>query len=1192
MSNKRGQANIIVSIGMVAAVIFVMFSAFNYINTVGLSSQIEITAQNSIFQTLATKDYVLQQANYLFDKAQLFDAFQIAPVRSFFSNGSVAVSQPPTIDCGYINATTRLPFIPVAKVYYWHNANGYTCLPDNQEILYGLTKLLNQSIFSEVNTSGLNIHSFLDLNLTKASDGLFKGNFTAPYLNDTYTIVYNRNNFTYPVKVIDYGTPCKSGQTVCPTKNETVYDGPIGGDINLNGSIFSVYPENDIMRGVLDQQAYLSPFFSGANVNGFLSPNAQFAVTSLPNGVSIVIYSTQQSVTTGSSTKIETLFYMTPLLDQNVYTLNAAIKYDEAHGLTASESQQELYNNSAVNIGGIWYNFTISTNINGVFNIFPENYSILPFEPHFVYYKYILNQFDQSGTQNLLFPNYKPLHVSFSLFPLYNPEVCLSYNEVQFTLQNCLSVSGYFADTNYISQIMQLGTAFVNQSFPIGSKQIQGFAQYELYNYLENVVHGVNLKTVSVNGQPKYDWYSALLLALGSPNGESYILNQLAPVKENYYGTTVYNCSKDITLCRNLLSTTISQDIMSLFNSQIPKEVSFLSGTPFNVNVLNLSVNATEKNICPNYNKYNASVSYSFKINSTNSTGPSEEVLGIPISINFAYQNGLNLTPSESCGIQNSPYESSYPGFSQTLVGASATYLNCAPITAAKFLNNTCVASVETNDPSMKQYFQALGATCQTAPGSDYFCEGYKFDSNSPLIPFYYERRITQGNSCPSYVVVNGENFSYSPNTGSSKYFYKLISMYGGGATSVGENYDNWTMAVVNGTNLDSSIIPDNFSVNVGVAMKGPSPSFNLLLSSNPSLSSQFTAIQLNGGDIGNAILNYTSTGLVPIASSQYSSATSVENNLQVNKYCYSSNNCTLSMSVNGINGASILPPSAQSIQIFSNGLKLLGLSTGSSTSEDIVNYFFVNQYSPGYNPVNFTYPAEPESSLNGNLYRSFGLSASNNTYYTLLVLNPRTFSTAYQLPVAIDSNFNASDLLVPYIKVFGMYTGDNTPVQLSWWNQTPMQPGSTLWVNLTRDVPDSLYVVYGSGAFNPSDMADNGSLVFPLFYSASEPSLSSKMFTYPKDQHNFPPSFSSFGINLTNLGVNPPNIYNSTISAVYQQFACISTKPVLRVTLINATYSPYPTNFSINSLYNNYNPLYPNLTIIGEKSYNNWALT
>ena len=109
MLNTKGQANMIVVLGMVAATVYITLNAFGYIGNVGLSSKIEITAQNSIYQTLALKDYLIQEATYNFQKAELFDGLAL---------------RPSSLDCGYINTSKSLPFVPVPRVYYWRNPAG------------------------------------------------------------------------------------------------------------------------------------------------------------------------------------------------------------------------------------------------------------------------------------------------------------------------------------------------------------------------------------------------------------------------------------------------------------------------------------------------------------------------------------------------------------------------------------------------------------------------------------------------------------------------------------------------------------------------------------------------------------------------------------------------------------------------------------------------------------------------------------------------------------------------------------------------------------------------------------------------------------------------------------------------------------------------------------------------------------
>jgi len=109
--DKKGQANIIAAIGLIAAVVFAVLNLINYISNIGLSSTIQVTAQQSIYSVLSEKDYVLQQANYKFDEAEVLAGFLLNP-----DSGG--------INCGYINTTSVLPFIPVPKIYYWHTLSG------------------------------------------------------------------------------------------------------------------------------------------------------------------------------------------------------------------------------------------------------------------------------------------------------------------------------------------------------------------------------------------------------------------------------------------------------------------------------------------------------------------------------------------------------------------------------------------------------------------------------------------------------------------------------------------------------------------------------------------------------------------------------------------------------------------------------------------------------------------------------------------------------------------------------------------------------------------------------------------------------------------------------------------------------------------------------------------------------------
>jgi len=1139
MLNTKGQANMIVVLGMVAATVYILLNAFGYIGNVGLSSKIEITAQNSIYQTLALKNYLIQEANYNFQKAEVFDGLTL---------------QPSSLNCGYINTSQSLPFVPVLKVYYWRNLAGQICLPNNNLIEYGLETLLNKNSFEIVNSSKISIHSNLVLNLSERNNIVFSSNFSAPFLSNKYKFQYNSSSGNFSV--------CEWFSSGCTYVDSKL---PLGANFNLSNIEFTSLPLQDVVSGVIDQSVSVSAFFSGSS----LSPSSQYTLVTFPNGNVAVLYT--------NTVSNQTSFYLTPMPNENLYSLNSVISYDNANGIP----QIKLVNDSKSGFifDGINYTFSVTSNINGIFTIKPTNYVMFGMQPEFVYYKYIINSIQNSGTQNLLFPNNQNLYVSYSLLPLYSPQVCVNYNEGQYDLQNCLTLSDSIISNNYLSTLMQLGIAFVNQNFPIGNQEVEGFAQYEIDNYISNAINAVNLKTVSVNGEPKYDWYSALILQLGSSQGASYLLNKLNRVKEPYYGTYIYNCTQnasDLIYCRNLLASTLSQDIMALLQQQMPQELTFLSGANFNINVLNFSINASEINSCVNAGNYSVKSNYSYSVKSLPVSGNfSEEVLGIPISLDFGYQNNLNLTPTESCGIQKSPYSTGYPGFSEALITNNMTYINCAPIISQSFLNHTCIASLQTSNSSMEKYLNstssaASGEYCREMANGQYFCPYYKVSS------FSYKNWITSSNTCPDYFVLDNKNFTTSQSSD-----YRLVSVYGGGANSTKLSFYNKTFALYNG----SLNLPINFSFNVGFNSTGPYAGVSAFFSTNSYLSGNVTSASFNSVHNPDGLYNYSiatdSASLLGGSNDYLSQGT--QNELSFDRYCINNMGCNLTAYLNSKLQGSFYSNSPY----VSSSINLLGISTTAKPSSDIISYAFLSNYIPLYKPIESELGYVAASELNPSLNTSFGLTTDNNTYFNEILLNSSSFSSGYQLEINLNKNFNFGYLVPGYIKIFGVYS-NNSVVQLYWWNQTSIQNGGLLWVNLTKKVPSELYIIYGKGASYTGKFSYNGSSVFPFFYSANSGNQPFT-FLYPNNgQHNFNAYYSAAGLNLSNTEPVPPYIYKSTLRTYSEEFACININP-FKLTLLNGTYSAYPANFNINELYNDFSSLYPGLTIIGKQVYSNW---
>ncbi len=1570
MISSRGQANIIAAIGMIVATILAIMNAFAYINSVGLSSKIYVTAENSIYQTLAAKDYATQQLAYDFDKAQLMDGFLLRPSGGITPSGQFV----PTLNCGYINTSNTLSFFPVPHIYYWRNLAGDTCLPNNQELEAGLLNLLDQPQYSTLqNSSG--ITSILDFNFTQPSTctgsckQLYFANFSAPYLKDWYKFQFNSSDNIITIYNIN------GSLTVTP--GGSILNGTLGQQFSLEGYSFSFGAEQNVVDSVLNQFADTSFFSTFSSFGLALSGSAQYSVVTMPSGQdAIILYNPLPSSKD---------FYLIPIVNpsaDNIYGASGGTSFFSVTqingdtctpvsgatgvGYSCSQAGQiiPLQNNTVFSFDGMQFNSTFFGTSNPIATLVPVGSVIIGIQPQFVYYKYIINRFDLSGPQNLLFPNGNILHVSLALFPLYYPQVCVSENEIQFTVQNCLSLTTSIGAQDYLSNLLQLAIAFVNQSFPISSQKIQGFPQYAIYNYIMYTSHAVNLKTVSVAGKPKYDWYSAMILAFGSiTQGTASLINQISCAATPYFGTTIYNCGKTpscLNTCRSVLTNALQSNIQNLFNYQIPTEVSFLAATPFDVNVLNLSINAREDTSCPayysnntgspisaqnysidsyyaytpaqqshyevyvsegshgamllsangefaknitsinnsyslagasnidyvyathnpNYNSnlsiidgtinsqvYSLSTSYSdsayyvsqsvlgnpykyiYVVNGTgiqvfNATGgayittiygaftpdgavvnsngtkvyvinstqngidvistysnsiiskinvaglsvngltcnqpyayinqvlissdgkflyllgdicdwnndvfvlnmssglvianisavpsgvvptaptamsmtlnvqlnrlyvysamplyyvqgnpnlktnlssfisiislynftnfdsiylppntsylrntfthlyppgfpggsnnmgvspdgsllyialvnknvtvidtydnqklfnvklygtspygslvvmPNEsaqggsETLGVPVSLNFGYQNSLDLLPTETCGMQNSIYNTCYPGFSNVLVAQNYTFACCNSIIPRPLLNTTCTADLFTNNAGAESAITSNGGQCttKTVGSNTYYNCTYSFNVFNQ--PSEYLRWLTQSNSCPSNITVGGYKFSVG-NGQSSPNFYQMISDIGGGAIVSADNPYNWSIGAFSG----KLNLPSDFALDAGIYLAGPAPMMNVILSSNSIIlgGEKFEYVQFNGYNDNNGLYNYSGNLL-----SQSSSETTpnILDNIEIDNYC-SGGTCYLKSSLNGKKDLQY-SASPGFLSTFGSSPQFIGFSTDQYPSNDSVSYAFARYYINGYNAVRFAAQEKPAFLLNNKI--SSVLSTYNDTYFNQYVMNTSvSLSQDYQVELILGADFNSSvfaaDGLNPVtsvkiVGIFGSKILGTITKELYWWNQTQIQPGGVIWVNVTNSMPSSIYILYGLGASNRDKYQNNGAAVFPMFYSNSS---ASDKFNYV-NYNSGSATATSGTLKLTSQYPIVPFIYSSTQSTFSSEFACVyksQTNPsqVGKIIMFNATYSIPSQQINIGNLYGIYNPLYPDLVATWPlQKYTGWT--
>ncbi len=1125
--NSRGQVNIIAAVGMIAATIIAVMNMMNYINDIGLSSQIYITAQNSIFQVSNMRDYILQQAQYEFDKAQLIAGLTLAP----------------SVECGYINGSKELPQLGIPIIYYWDTPSGQACLPYNSEIELSIMKLLNESQFAALSLNSTGLKEYININLTQSikDPNLYIGSFTSPVFSGSYEIVYDSSSGDVSVKN--------------QTTGNTIISGPILGTyFNVNNYSFLLGPIQSTVTGILNTPASTSAFFRGS----MISPNSQYALVTLNN---------QQAIIYSNETNNVYSFHIAFLNNPYAYTLSQA---DGGVSYT-------LINNSVSNINGVQYKFLITSDTNGLFSLSPVSYATMSLQPDFVFMKYLVNSFPNASKQNLLFPNYQNLYVSLSVFPLYNPQVCVSSQYSGFSLENCLPLAGQVYSQNYLSTLLQLSDAFINQSFDIGQTNVTGFPQYLIYNYLENVIHGVNMKTVTVDGKPKYDWYSSLIMAIGSPQGINYTMNQISCAKVSEYGTYIYNCSitpSCLETCQRVLSNNLGYAIQNLLNYQAPSEVSFLSGQPFSINILNVSVNGTEAQYCGNNN-----VNYKYSYSPPKSDQPtSEEVLGVPISLIFGYRNHLSLYPTEGCGLASNPYVNCYPGFDTLLATGTQTFDCCSPIFASEFLNKTCVANLMTTDKSVASYINySTGAQnhgiCSFSSKQGgityYYCDHFVFnESNTTFEPSgYLNQWILHSNACPSTITIDGELFT--PSNGN----YTVLNEYGGGAFSLPDEINEWSSAFINNLNLT------NMSLNIVANISGAAPAMNIILSNNSitnvsKINQQTQVMQINVYDKNIEFYNYSDSVLKPIAFGKPNVQSGI-NQIQLNKNCLDSN-CNVQLTMN-----------TQNVLNFTftgkNKTRSIGFATDILPSFDSIKFIFVSNY----NKIKpFIMPYQPAYTLSSSLISDFGIASYLNlTAYNQITLSSRGHvNNPYQLNIIIDNNFDLNQLNINDIKIFGVYTNGNVE-QLNWWNETPIGLGSSLWINLTNDIPNSVYIVYGPGTYYTSDpYADNASRVFPLFFSSGDPNTYN-LFSYryqPKSEYiRANVTIGENGLILNDSAPIQPYIYETNDSRFYEQFACVSKTST---TLVNVSYLYSTPALNMQNLYGFYNPLYPGLQIVGSE--------
>ncbi|MEM3715336.1 MAG: hypothetical protein QXF82_10360, partial [Nitrososphaeria archaeon] len=742
-----------------------------------------------------------------------------------------------------------------------------------------------------------------------------------------------------------------------------------------------------------------------------------------------------------------------------------------------------------------------------------------------------------------------------------------------YSVYNCIPLTFTYSSVNYLSEALHSGINFVNDSFPVGNGQfVQGFPQYILFNYLEYETHVVNMRTLYYFGKPLYNWYADILLLMGYPQGISatpngtYVANPI--VTENYVLSALEN----------------------LFNYQLPVESQVLSGVPYTISLLNLSLKAYD--LCNSSNSI--SISYS---NTPKSVIPgTSAILPLPISLLFVYSNSIKLTPSTTCNQNQLEFDNCYPGFNYNLKlntnSGNVQFSCCSPIPYSGFYNSTCFATIITNDSSLYSSLSNNGAECLSTTYNGvnaYECEVlYNFTSQF--------NKIVSEDSCPTSVDIKYNNnvYNFSQSFSTSHTFYGILYQYKELYNNYATNYSYWAFGIYNKTTLSG-----NYTIQAVLNVSGIYPSSFIMLSSYKNLSGTVYGIGIYGPNGLNSL--YDLSDGRQLYQSPYYITPGQPFDIEILH-----NGSHINFFVNGIEEIT------QNLSALNN-VSLIGVSTAGYPSSVSLSYIigYYNQTNVYKSATSVTNVSQFEAtsfgskllsatSYNSNSQLKSQLSSSD--FINVIFLSQQQFKRPYLLQLELSNYF------LPFnttnAEVFGVYSSNNgyTYKNLYWFNLTPISFGSSIWINLTNKTPAYLIIAYGSGISN--SVYHSATNTFPLIiypgingFNYFSYKLGNKRqlsgYNYSSTigyiggvKYNGTLSYSLNPIQFSQTGIIPDYIYNSTPNGyVYESFACVfNGKQSPIAYLLNVSYYAGKEGYNSQQEVYGYNEIYPQASIISSE--------
>lgn len=653
---SKGQANLIIALGMVIITASALLNLFNVVQDAGMASDIRNNIINLITESERARALYTQERTYALDKALLMAGLSTET------------------DCGYILVNESFPFLPEPnlnglRIFYWKK-NGKVCVPGwediGEDVQTYLEEMFGFADFEKFNLQNARLVSETEVEMNKV-DNHWEGTFSPPYLKGSYTIAY------YPdgtVRIYD-----DQGRLVVTTQkqNHAVLEdlyfflkGPRTMEVYLTQKDES---GRHICQEINGEEYYFKSFYDEDThqwkVNVSTVSELQITTGNCPPGyeeVGKVNASYQPApscrgtvgeiyVPTGN-TYNETIVVPGEVPNQEITITEYLVcqKDCQHYGLcregiceycNPSGNWVELRNGDLVDFNGKVYKVFLVDNLTGYFVSFEEEdpmtfiiqKEMLYYIPDRVQWEKVDKSIGEVSLEKGV--------IVYDFVPSEGDKLCLDFTSRRYNITNCISLLSRVTYSGGFADIYSYGKSFVEDNF----------MEEEIKRNLDLLLDVVEMKTLKIiqdgNVIPKQDWKMSLIWHLGLV-GTSWE-GRWDEIDSTYchdlvldgQSTEVCECDYNGNDCTPIAEESILAEFLRIFEQKAPERLKALTGYPWSIAVRSMDIKV--KNLC---NDEEMRVTYTAD-NDFYPTGYNLTI-GIPMQFLFGEENYSSISADSS----------------------------------------------------------------------------------------------------------------------------------------------------------------------------------------------------------------------------------------------------------------------------------------------------------------------------------------------------------------------------------------------------------------------------------------------------------------------------------------------------------------------------------------------------------------